>query len=119
MSEHDTTIEADAYLDWHQRNKEAHLQLILALSRTPHNYILNAKSSKDVWDLLKTQYQGGGKLYSHYLLKCLFMTPFCDSKPMEPQIVSIISITCQLTDLNFLVTDLWLTGMIKVKLPAL
>jgi len=49
----------------------------------------------------------------------LFMTLFLDSKPMEPQIANLISITCQLSDLKFPITDLWVTGPIKVKLLAL
>ena len=46
------------------------------------------------------------------------MTPFLNSKPMEPQIANLISITCQLSDLKFPMTDNWVTGLIKVKLPA-
>src|SRR6266851_7614627 len=113
------TMDAAAYQDWHRCDKEAHLQLILTLSRTPCNHVLNAKSSKDVWDMLKIRYQGGGELCSHYLLKCLFMTPFIDSKPMEPQIANLISITHQLSNLKFPITNVWVTGLIKVKLPVL
>jgi len=39
---------AQAHLGWSQRDQEAHLQLILALSRTPCNHILNATTSKEV-----------------------------------------------------------------------
>jgi len=46
------------------------------------------------------------------------MTPFLDSELMEPQIANLISITRQLSDLKFLMTDNWVTGLIKVKLPA-
>ena len=101
----DATTDAAAYQDWHRHDKEAHLQLILTLSCAPRNHILDAKSSKDIWDMLKIQYQGGGELRSHYLLEHLFMTPFIDSEPMEPQIANLISITCQLSNLKFPVTD--------------
>ena len=74
-------------------------------------------TSKEVWDLLKAQYQGSGELHSHYLLKRLFMTPFVDSKPMEPQITNVISIAHQLNTINLTISDQWLTGMLKVKLP--
>jgi hypothetical protein len=45
------------------------------------------------------------------------MTPFINSEPMEPQIANIISIVCQLNTINFPVSDQWLTGMLRVKLP--
>ena len=67
--------------------------------------------------MLKAQYQGSGELRLHYLLKRLFMTPFVNSEPMEPQIANVISIARQLNAINFPVSDQWLTGMIKVKLP--
>ncbi len=74
-------------------------------------------TSKEVWDMLKALYQGSGELHSHYLLERLFMTPFIDSEPMEPQINNVISITRQLNAINFAVSDQWLTGMLRVKLP--
>jgi hypothetical protein len=109
--------DAQAHLDWSRRDQEAHLQLILALSPAPHDHVLDATTSKDIWDLLKARYQGSGELRSHYLLERLFMTPFVDSEPMEPQIANVISITRQLNAINFTVSDQWLTGMLKVKLP--
>jgi hypothetical protein len=36
---------------------------------------------------------------------------------MEPQINNIVSIACQLYTINFPVSDQWLTGMLRVKLP--
>jgi len=45
------------------------------------------------------------------------MTPFIDSEPMEPQINNIISIMRQLNMINFPVSDQWLMGMLRVKLP--
>jgi hypothetical protein len=110
--------DAVAYQEWRRCDKEAHLQLILSLSHAPHNYVLDAQSSKDVWDLLKTRYQSSGELCSYYLLKCLFITLFLDSKPMEPQIANLLTITHQLSNLKFPMTDNWVTGLIKVKLPA-
>jgi len=46
------------------------------------------------------------------------MNSFLDMEAMEPQIAEVISITRQLTDIGFPVSDQWLTGMIKVKLLA-
>jgi hypothetical protein len=112
----DPNTDAQAHLDWSRRDQEAHLQCILALSPAPHNYVLDATTSKEVWDMLKAWYQGSGKLRSHYLLKRLFMTPLVDSEPMEPQITSIISIVHQLNAINFPISNQWLTGMLRVKL---
>ena len=67
--------------------------------------------------MLKARYQGSGELRSHYLLERLFTTPFVNSEPMEPQINNIVSITCQLNAINFPISDQWLTGMLRVKLP--
>jgi hypothetical protein len=46
------------------------------------------------------------------------MTPFLNSKLMKSQIANHLTITCQLSDLKFLITDNWVTRLIKVKLPA-
>jgi len=67
--------------------------------------------------MLNAWYQGSGELRSHYLLERVFMTPLIDSKPMEPQIASIVSIICQLNAINFPISNQWLTGMLRVKLP--
>jgi hypothetical protein len=114
----DPTMDAQAHLDWSRHDQEAHLQFILALSRAPHDHVLDVTMSKEVWDMLKAQYQGSGELRSHYLLERLFTTPLVDSEPMEPQIASIVSIVCQLNAINFPISDQWLTGMLRVKLPA-
>jgi hypothetical protein len=114
----DPTTDAQAYLDWSRRDQEAHLQLILTLSPAPHDHVLDVTTSKEIWDMLKARYQGSGELRSHYLLERLFTMPLVDSKPMEPQITSIVSIARQLNAINFPVSDQWLTGMLRVKLPA-
>jgi hypothetical protein len=67
--------------------------------------------------MLRARYQGSRELRSHYLLERLFTTPFVDSEPMESQIANIVSIACQLNVINFSVSDQWLTGMLRVKLP--
>ena len=54
--------------------------------------MLDATTSKEVWDMLKAWYQGSGELRSHYLLERLFTTPFVDTEPMESQIANIVSI---------------------------
>jgi hypothetical protein len=113
----DPATDAQAHLDWSRHDQEAHLQLILALSPALHDHVLNMTSSKEVWDMLKAQYQGSGELQSHYLLERLFTTPFVDSEPMEPQFNNIVSIVRQLNAINFPVSDQWLTSMLRVKLP--
>ena len=109
--------DTQAHLNWSQRDQEAHLQLILVLSPAPHDHVLDVTMSKEVWDMLKARYQGSGELRLHYLLERLFTTPLIDSEPMEPQIASIVSIAHQLNVINFPVSDQWLTGMLRVKLP--
>jgi hypothetical protein len=79
--------------------------------------VLDATTSKEVWDMLRAQYQGSGELRSHYLLERLFTTPFVDSEHMESQIANIVSIMHQLNAINFPVSNQWLTGMLRVKLP--
>ena len=113
----DYTTDSDSYLDWCCYNKEAKIQLLLILSCAPCNHVLNAKTSKEIWDLLRVHYQGDDDLHQHYLLKRLFTFTFCDSKPMEPQISEVVSITCQLTDVGFPITDQLLASTIRVKLP--
>jgi hypothetical protein len=113
----DPATDAQAHLDWSQCDQEAHLQLILTLSPALHDHVLDTTSSKEVWDMLKARYQGSGELRSHYLLERLFTTPFINSEPMEPQINNIVSIARQLNAINFPISDQWLTGMLRVKLP--
>jgi len=55
--------------------------------------MLDAKTAKEVWDLLKVRYQGDDDLYQHYLLEHLFTIAFRKSKLMEPQIAEVVSIT--------------------------
>jgi len=76
-----------------------------ALNSMPLNHVLDAKSVKDVWDLLRVYYQGDDDLQQHYLLKCLFTIAFCDSDPMESQIAEVVLTACQLTDISFPITD--------------
>ncbi len=78
---------------------------MLALNHAPCNHILDAKSAKEVWDLLKVCYQGDDDLCQHYLLERFFTLAFCDSEPMEPQIVEVVSISHQLMDIGFPITD--------------
>ncbi len=114
----DPVTDAQANVDWCRCDKEAQIQLQLALSCAPCNHVLDVKTLKEIWDLLKARYQGDDELRQHYLLERLFMNSFLDTEVMELQIAEVVSITCQLTDISFPVSDQWLTGMIKVKLPA-
>ena len=79
--------------------------------------MLDTKTVKEVWDLLKVRYQGDNDLCQHYLLEHLFMMVFWDSEPLEPQITKVVSITCQLTDIGFPITNQLLAGAVQVKLP--
>jgi hypothetical protein len=81
------------------------------------NHVLDAKTAKEVWDLLKVCYQGDDNLWQHYLLECLFTTTFCDLDPMEPQIANVMAIARQLTDIGFPISDQLLASTIRVKLP--
>ena len=76
-----------------------------SLDSLPLNHVLDAKTAKEVWDLLRVCYQGDDDLRQHYLLKRLFTTAFCDSDPMELQIADIVAITRQLTDIGFPILD--------------
>jgi hypothetical protein len=87
------TTDPDGYLDWCCHDKKAKIQL-LTLSHAPRNHVLNAKTSKEIWNLLRVHYQGDDDLCQHYLLKRLFTLTFCNSEPMEPQISEVMSITC-------------------------
>ena len=82
------------------------------------NHVLDTKTAKEVWDLLRVCYQGDDDLRQHYLLEHLFTITFHDSDPMEPQITDVVSIACQLTDIRFPITDQLLASTIRVKLPG-
>ena len=109
--------DAQAHLEWTRRDQEAQLQIMTALNSAPLNHVLDAKSAKDVWDLLRIRYQGDDDLRQHYLLERLFTIAFRDSDPMEPQIAEVVSIARQLTDIGFPITDQLLAGAIRIKLP--
>ena len=109
--------DAQDHLDWTQHDQEAQLQIMTALNSAPLNHVLNTKSAKDVWDLLRIRYQGDDNLRQHYLLKHLFTIAFHNSDPMEPQIAEVVLIACQLTDIGFPITDQLLAGAIRIKLP--
>jgi len=81
------------------------------------NHVLDAKTAKEVWDLLRVHYQGDDDLQQHYLLEHLFTTTFHDSDPMELQIADVVAIARQLTDIGFPISDQLLAGTIRVKLP--
>jgi hypothetical protein len=108
--------DARGHLEWTQCDQEAQLQIMTALDSSPLNHILNTKTAKEVWDLLRVRYQGDDNLCQHYLLECLFTIAFYDSDPMEPQIADVMSIACQLTDIGFPITDQLLASAIRVKL---
>jgi hypothetical protein len=108
--------DARGHLKWTQCDQEAQSQIMTALDSSLLNHILDVKTVKEVWDLLRVCYQGNNDLCQHYLLEHLFTIAFCDSDPMEPQITDIVSIACQLTDIGFPITDQLLAGMIRVKL---
>jgi len=81
------------------------------------NHVLDAKTAKEVWDLLRVCYQGNDDLRQHYLLEHLFTTTFRDSDPMELQIADVVAIARQLTDIGFPILDQLLASAIRVKLP--
>jgi hypothetical protein len=62
-------MDAQAHLEWTRHDQEAQLQIMTALNSAPLNHVLDAKSVKDVWDLLRVCYQGNDDLRQHYLLK--------------------------------------------------
>ena len=109
--------DTQGHLEWTQRNQEAQLQIMTSLDSSPLNHVLDTKTAKEVWDLLRVCYQGDDNLRQHYLLERLFTTAFCDSDPMEPQIADVVAITRQLTDIGFPISDQLLAGAIRVKLP--
>ena len=76
--------DARGHLEWTQRDQEAQLQIMTALDSSSLNHILNTKTVKEVWDLLRVHYQGDNNLHQHYLLECLFTITFHDLDPMEP-----------------------------------
>jgi len=93
------------------------LQIITSLNSSPLNHVLDAKTAKEVWDLLRVCYQGDDDLWQHYLLAHLFTTAFCDLDPMELQIADVVAIARQLTDIGFPISDQLLASTIRVKLP--
>jgi hypothetical protein len=77
-------VDAQGHLEWTQHDQEAQLQIMTALDSSSLNHILNTKTVKEVWDLLRVHYQGDNNLHQHYLLECLFTIAFHDLDPMEP-----------------------------------
>jgi hypothetical protein len=108
--------DARGHLEWTQRDQEAQLQIMTTLNSSPLNHVLDVKTAKEVWDLLRVRYQGNDNLHQHYLLKYLFTIAFHDSDLMELQIADIVSIARQLTDIGFPITDQLLASTIRVKL---
>ena len=109
---------SQGHLKWTQRDQEAQLQIMTTLNSSLLNHVLDVKTAKEVWDLLRVRYQGDNDLRQHYLLKRLFTTAFCDSDPMEPQIADIVAIARQLTDIGFPISDQLLAGAIRVNVTA-
>ncbi len=110
------STDAQAHLDWTQRDQEAQLQIMSTLNNMPLNHVLDAKTAKEAWDLLKVCYQGDDDLHTAYLLEHLFTITFHNTDPMELQIADVVSIACQLTDIGFSISDQLLAGAIRVKL---
>jgi hypothetical protein len=104
--------DTQGHLEWTQHDQEAQLQIMTSLDSLPLNHVLDAKTAKEVWDLLRVHYQGDDDLRQHYLLECLFTTTFHDLDPMEPQITDVMAIACQLTDIGFPISDQLLAGAI-------
>jgi hypothetical protein len=109
--------DTQGHLKWTQHDQEAQLQIMTSLNSSPLNHVLDARTVKEVWDLLRVRYQGDDDLWQHYLLECLFTTTFRNLDPMEPQITDIMAIAHQLTDIGFPISDQLLAGAIRVKLP--
>jgi len=108
--------DTQGHLEWTQQDQEAQLQIMTSLDSSLLNHVLDAKTAKEVWDLLQVHYQGDDDLRQHYLLERLFTTAFCDSDPMELQIADIVAIARQLTDIGFPILDQLLASAIRVKL---
>ena len=108
--------DTQGHLECTQHNQEAQLQIMTSLNSLPLNHILDTKTAKEVWDLLRVCYQGNIDLWQHYLLERLFTTAFCNLDPMELQITYVVAITHQLIDIGFLISDQLLAGAIRVKL---
>jgi len=110
------TVDPDAYQAWARTNREALIRIMLALKEGPQQCVLDVTTAKECWDTLAERYNAKDDQRAVFLMEKLFLTPFTDSEPLEPQIDQMRSTVRALASINFTLEDKWQAGIMVMKL---
>jgi hypothetical protein len=86
----DAAVKPADHVDWCLHDWEVQLQIILALKKSRQNCVFYAKTAKECWDQLKARYHSAGDQWTVFLMEKILLSTLVDSKPLQPQIDSII-----------------------------
>jgi hypothetical protein len=66
------TADPDAYQAWARTNREALIQIMLALKEGPQQCVLDATTAKECWDTLAERYNAKDDQCAVFLMEKLF-----------------------------------------------
>lgn len=104
--------EEDATID-----SKAKAQLILSIDSSIYVHIKSAKTSKDLWNKLKTLYDDSGYTRKIGLLRCLISTRLENCDYMEGYVNQIIETAQKLQGTGFKIDDEWIGSLLLAGLP--
>ena len=90
----------------------------MTLKEGPHNSILDAKTSKECWDILAKRYWAKGNQGAVALMEKLFMTPFSDTELIQGQIDQYRLTLRGLEAVGFTLAEKWAASLLIIKLPS-
>jgi hypothetical protein len=111
----DVTVDRDGSVCWTRRDLDALAQISFTLKDGPLTYVVGVKSAKECWERLLARYEGTQN--TALLMEELFRTTLSESKPLEPQVNTLVRVARTLNTLGIDLEDKVLAYIIVLKLP--
>jgi gag-polypeptide of LTR copia-type len=113
----DPSADPTAVADWSHKDRNAHAQIALSLKDGPLNTVCGATSARECWDKLSVRYHGRWKPQLVHLIDEVFRSTFSDSKPLQPQIDSLMHSSRIISSLGITLDDKLVAFAIISSLP--
>ena len=111
----DATVDPNGFNNWTNRDLEALAQISFTLRDGPLTCVVGAQSAKECWERLSARYEGTQN--KALLMEELFRTTLSESKPLEPQVNTLVRVARTLNTLGIDLEDKVLAYIIVLKLP--
>jgi hypothetical protein len=118
IAQPDSSATADKKSNWAKKDREAHAQIILTLKDEPLSTVATSTSTKTHWEKLSVCYEGKGEQQIIHLIDEVFQGMLSDSKPLQPQINSLVRVAGTISALRLTLDDKLIVFAIILSLPS-